>query len=136
MHAENAGEKAACLVLTAVRVAAAVAQQDEAEARRPGQRQHQRREQRGGHGDGEGAEEAAGHAGDRDQREKHDHRGDGRSNERDGDFLKRFAHSLDARLAVIAVHHDVLDHDDGVVDHQADRRGEPAERHQVEALLR
>ena len=30
--------------------------------------------------------------------------------------------------------HDVLHHHDGIVDHQADRRGQSAQRHQVEAL--
>ena len=39
-----------------------------------------------------------------------------------------------AVLAGVAVHHDVLDDDDGVVDHQADGGGQAAERHQVEAL--
>ena len=34
----------------------------------------------------------------------------------------------------IAMHHDVLHHHDGVVDHQPDRRGQAAQRHQVEAL--
>ena len=37
-------------------------------------------------------------------------------------------------LAGVAVHHDVLHHHDGVVDHQADGRGQAAQRHQVEAL--
>ena len=36
--------------------------------------------------------------------------------------------------ARVAMHHDVLDHDDRVVDDQADRGGQAAERHQVEAL--
>ena len=39
-----------------------------------------------------------------------------------------------ATLPGVAVHHDVLDHDDRIVDHQADRGGQTAERHQVEAL--
>ena len=39
-----------------------------------------------------------------------------------------------AILAGVAVHHDVLDDDDRVVDDQADRGREAAERHQVEAL--
>ena len=34
----------------------------------------------------------------------------------------------------VAMQHDVLNHHDGVVDHQADGRGQAAERHQVEAL--
>ena len=34
----------------------------------------------------------------------------------------------------IAMQHDVFDHHDRVVDHQSHGRGEPAERHQVEAF--
>ena len=39
-----------------------------------------------------------------------------------------------AALPGVAVQHDVFDHHDRVVDHQADRGGQAAERHQVEAL--
>ena len=46
----------------------------------------------------------------------------------------RAADGLGAALPGIAMHHDVLDHHDRVVDHQADRGGQAAERHQVEAL--
>ena len=69
-----------------------------------------------------------------DQRQKHDHRRDGGADQRRGDFLERLAHGLDAVFAGVAVHHDVFDHHDGVVDDQADGRGETAQRHQVEAL--
>ena len=46
----------------------------------------------------------------------------------------RAADRLGAVLAGVAMHHDVLDDDDRVVDDQADRGGQTAERHQVEAL--
>ena len=37
-------------------------------------------------------------------------------------------------LARVAMQHDVLDHDDRVVDDQPHRGRQPAERHQIEAL--
>ena len=48
--------------------------------------------------------------------------------------LQRLAHGFDAVLARVAMQHDVFDHHDGVVDDQADGRGQTAQRHQVEAL--
>ena len=47
---------------------------------------------------------------------------------------KRLAHRFDAAFAGFAVEHDVLHDDDGVVDHEADGRGQSAQRHQVEAF--
>ena len=37
-------------------------------------------------------------------------------------------------LAGVAMQHDIFDDDDGIVNHQADRRSQSAQRHQVEAL--
>ena len=48
--------------------------------------------------------------------------------------LSALAVACSGPFAAVAVQHDVLDDDDLVVDHQADRRRQPAERHQVEAL--
>ena len=42
--------------------------------------------------------------------------------------------ALGAGFAIVAMHDDVLDDDDGVVDDEADSCGEPTECHQVEAL--
>ena len=47
---------------------------------------------------------------------------------------ERLAYRLHACLAGVAMQHDVFDHHDGVVDHQADGGRQSAERHQVEAL--
>ena len=75
-----------------------------------------------------------GDAGDRNQRQKHDDRRDRRTDQRHADLGDRAADRVRAALAGVAVHHDVLDDDDRVVDHEADRGREAAERHQVEAL--
>ena len=51
-----------------------------------------------------------------------------------GDFFKRFAHGFAAMFAVVAMEDDVFDNDNGIVDDQADGRGEAAEGHEVEAF--
>jgi hypothetical protein len=115
-------------------IAFALAQQHEAQPRRPGEGQHQRGEQRRGHGDGQRAEEAAGDAADRPAARKTT---TGVMVEPISGVvisLQRLAHGIAAALAAIAVQHDVLHHHDGVVDHQADGGGQAAQRHQVEAL--
>ena len=110
------------------------AQQHDAEAGRPGEREQQGSEQRGRHGDGEGAEECAGEAGGGDEGQKDDDGRDGGTDQRLGDFSERLANRLGARLAAVAMHYHVLDHHDGVVDDEADGRGQAAEGHQVEAF--
>ena len=127
-------QKAAGGVIAVRRCVAMFAQENEAEAGRPGERQDQRREQRCGHGDGERAKEAAGDSAHRDQGQKHNHRRDGGTDERGSDFAQRLAHRLHAGFAGVAVHDDVFDHHDGVVDHKPDGCGQAPERHQVEAL--
>src|SRR6185437_12596404 len=114
--------------------AAALAQKILAEDGRPGEGQSERGEQGDADGDGERAEEDAGDAGDGDQRDEDDNGGDGRAHQRLGDLLERGADGVGTALAGVAVEDDVLDHDDGVVDHQADRGREDAQAHQVEAL--
>ena len=47
---------------------------------------------------------------------------------------KALLDGLQTVLARVAMQHDVLDDDDGIVDHQAYRGGQSAQRHQVEAL--
>ena len=76
----------------------------------------------------------SGNASDGDQRQKHHYRRDGGIDQRRGDLVQRLAHRFDARLAGVAVHDDVFNDDDGVVDDQANGRREAAESHQVEAL--
>ncbi len=54
--------------------------------------------------------------------------------QRDRQLLERAGRRLQRAFALVAMQHDVLDDDDLVVDDEADRRGESAERHEVEAL--
>ena len=114
--------------------AGALADEVVAEGGSPGQGQGERSEQRHAHGDGQRAEEHAGDAGDGNQRQEHHDGGDGRADQRNADLADGAADGLGARLALIAMHHDVLHHHDGVVDHQSHGRGQTAQGHQVEAL--
>ena len=72
--------------LVGVRVVVLDAEDQQAEAGSPGEGERERREQRHRHRDGEGAEEDAGDAGDGDERQKDDDGGEGRADQRDGDF--------------------------------------------------
>ena len=112
------------------------ANEELAQGGRPGERQPERRQQRHAHRDGQRAKEHAGHAADRDQRQEHDDRRDGRADQRRRDLAQRAVDGFEPALPGVAVQRDVLDHDDGVVDHQAHGRGQSAQRHQVEALVR
>ena len=76
----------------------------------------------------------AGHTGDGDQRQKNDDRRDGRSDQRDRDFLQRTVDAPARALPGIAMEDDVFHHHDGIVDHQSDRGGEATKRHQVETF--
>ena len=42
---------------------------------------------------------------------------------------------LQSALPRVPMQHDVFNHYDGVIDYQSHRRGKPAKRHQVEALV-
>ncbi len=130
----SAHERGPRCVIVAVAGAAGAADEVVAESGRPGERERQRSEQRHAYRDGQRAEEDAVHAGHRDQRQENDDRRDRGAEQRHADFADGAANGLRARLARIAMHHDVLHHHDGVVDHQPDGGGETAQRHQVEAL--
>ncbi len=52
-----------------------------------------------------------------------------------GDLAQRAADGFQPALSGVAMQGDILDHDDGIVDHQADGGSQSAERHQVEALV-
>ena len=98
-----------------------------AQCGRPGERESERREQRRADRDGKSAEEDAVDAGDRDQRQE-DHNGSkGRPDQRHPDFAQGAADRFSSRLPGIPVHHDVLDHHDGVVDYQPDCRRQAAD---------
>src|SRR5690242_13169615 len=105
-----------------------------AQRRRPGQRQQKRRQQRGCHGYGQGPEKHSGHAGDRDQGQEHHNRSDGRTDQRFSNLAQGATDGLTAALTEVSMHDDVFYHYDRVVDDQADRRRQTAERHQIEGL--
>ena len=109
-------------------------QEQRAHHRRQRQRDEARHQHRGRHRHGEFAEQAADDAGHEQERDEH---GDQRNRDRyDGEA--DLAGALDGRLeraiALFEVAHDVFDHHDRVVDHEADRDGEPHEREIVEAV--
>ena len=54
--------------------------------------------------------------------------------ERCGDLAQCAVNRFHASLTGVAVQGDVLNHHDGVIDHQADRGGQSAQGHEVEAL--
>ena len=105
-----------------------------AERGRPGQGQGERGDESHGDRKRQRTEEHPGDAGDRDQGEKDHDRRDGRSNQRLADFPERVADRLAPALAGVAVHDDVLNHDDGIVDDQADSGRQATQGHQVETL--
>ena len=102
--------------------------------------QHRRQRQRHEAGDDDGdrdgdrefAEHAADHAAHQQDGNKH---GNQRERDRD-DGETDFARALERRLerphAAFDVTHDVLEHDDGVVDHEADRQRQCQQRHVVD----
>jgi hypothetical protein len=98
------------------------------------QRHQQRGEHRDADGEGEGPEQLPGHARDDRDRQEHD---DGRER-RGGDGAGDLADGVEDRaalgLAVGEVAHDVLDHDDRVVDHAADRDRERRQGQHVQRV--
>ncbi len=100
------------------------------------ERGHQiRNDQRDSHCDRQRLGESTGDATEETQRQEHDQRGKAGPGQRPHEFARRrqnrFAAVGHRRCAGTA--RDVLNHDDGIVDHQSYRGGDPAERHDVEA---
>jgi hypothetical protein len=105
-------------------------------ARAHHRRQRQRHDGRNDDGDGERqcelAEHAADKAGHEQQRNEH---GDQRQRQRDhgeADFLGAAQRRLQRRFALLDVTDDVLEHHDGVVDHEAGADGQRHQRQIVE----
>ena len=106
-------------------------QEARAHHRRQRERDEGRHDHRGGHGDGELAEQHAHHAAHQQQGDEH---GDQRNGDRDdgeADLARALQCRVEGRIALLDVAHDVLDHDDGVVDDEADGDGH---RHQGEVV--
>ena len=107
-------------------------EQHRRERRRERERAEGRQQHRDGDGQGELLVHLAGEAAQERDRDEH-----GREDEGDADDRRRhLLHGLDGRLprgqAVLDVVHDRLDHDDGVVDHDADGEHEAEHRQRVD----
>ena len=107
--------------------------QPDCQGRGQGQGQNERGEQGNHHRHSERPEEHPLDAVDERQRDEHHHGCQGRADQRPGDLFGRPPDRLDGGEAGGDVGGDALDDHDGVVDHEADGGGDPAERHQVEA---
>ena len=98
--------------------------------------QRERLERRDEHRDGDGEREllveAAGDP--RDERHRNEHRGhaEGDRDDRSAHLLHRLERRVPGRHALLDVVLDRLDHDDGVVDHEADGEHQPEERQRVD----
>ena len=108
------------------------------EARSHHRRQCQRHESRYGDahggGDRELAEQSADDAAEQQQRDEHGHQGDADRNDREGDLGGTFHRRLVRLHAVLDVAHDVFQHDNRVVDHEADGNRQRHQRDVVEAV--
>ena len=109
-----------------------VAQQSRAHHRR----QRQRNDRRSHHGDRQRQREFAEHsaykAGHKEQRYENRNQRHRQRNDREPDLLCAAQGRLQRAFAIFHVTHDVLDHDDGVVDHKARAYRQGHERQVVE----
>ena len=99
-------------------------------------RQHERRDHREDHGFGHRHEQEAGHAIEQQHRHEHDADAQQRHEGRRDDLRRAVEDRIAHVLALFEVPVDVLDRDGGIVDENADRERESAERHHVERLAR
>ena len=99
------------------------------------QRDERREAHRRGHRHAELAEQSAGVAGH--ERHRHEHRHQHQRGRDDGeaDFLRAVDGREHRRLARFDAPHDVLEHDDGVVDHQADGQHRGQQRERVDRVV-
>ena len=102
--------------------------------RRERERDQQREHECHAHRDGELAEQQSDITAHQEQRNEH---GDQRKRDRDdgeADLARALERRLERRCAVLHMPHDVLDHDDGIVDHEADRDRQRHQRQVVQAV--
>jgi hypothetical protein len=101
-------------------------------------RQHQREQHRHRQRDRERAEELAHHAREQPERREHHDRGERRARHRPEDLVGAGPHDVRRRLVWMQCQPplDVLDHDDRVVDDDADGHGEAAQAHEIERVAR
>ena len=108
------------------------AQQHRREHRRQRQRNDGRNGDRHGDGDGEFMQQPADDAVHQQQGDEHGHQGDRDREDRKADLAGAFQGGVERRLTLLQMMHDVLDHDDRIVDDKADRDRQPHEREIIE----
>ena len=109
-------------------------QKDRAHHRRERERDERRDQHRDRHGHGELAEEPPDDAAHEDQRDKNRDEGECDRDDGEPDLPRPFERRVERQIARLDVAHDVLDHHDGVIDHESDRDGEAHERQIVDAV--
>ncbi len=85
-------------------------------------------------GNGKFAEQPADDAAHEQQRDEHRDQRKGDRDDREADLTGALERRLERAVALFEVAHDVLDHDDRVVDHEADRDRQRHQRDVVEAV--
>ena len=102
--------------------------------RRQRERDEARDQHRGDDGDGELVEQPPEDAAHEQHRDEHRGERDGHRDDGEDDLLRALEGRLQRRLAHLQMPRDVLEHHDGVVDHEADAQGERHQRNVVEAV--
>ena len=109
-------------------------EQPRAHHRRQRERDHAGDDHRRGEGEGEFLEQGAGEPGDEADRREHGRQGDGHGDDRIDDLAGAHERRLHRPLPLLDMAVDVLDHDDGVVDDEADGEHEREQRHQIDGV--
>jgi hypothetical protein len=108
-----------------------VLEQARAHHRRERERDHARDENRHREGHCKLPEQASHHIAHEQQRDQHRHQRDGERDDGEGDLLRALECCLQRPVAALEIARDVLDHDDGIVHHEA---GCDHQRHQREIV--
>ena len=97
------------------------------------QRNHRRDQDGDRERDGEFAEQPADHVAHEQQRDQHRNQRHRQRDDGEADLLGALKRGLQRRVAFLEIAGDVLDHDDGIVDHEAGGDGQRHQRQIVEA---
>ena len=122
------------LVKAALFFGRGVLQQLGAHHRRERERHHGRHQDGDTEGDGELPEEAAHDIAHEEQRDEHRDQRDRQGQDGEADLLRPLQRRLEGRFTLLDVTHDVLDHHDGIVHHEARRDRQRHEREVVQAV--
>ena len=106
-----------------------------AQHRRQGQRDESGHDDRDRYRHRKFAEHAADDAAHQQHRDEHGDQREGDRDDREADLARAFQRGLERPHAVLDVADDVFQHDDGVVDHEADRQRQRQQRHVVDGIV-